>query len=274
MEEKGMDRREYHQYVWNSALQYLDARADPDVVRLHLTPAARANRHGLADVYRHMLESLTNRQGMPNAIGSIERLRPLFCDFDHTRTLERWSDDWKMLFDGIQDHLRHPPAMEEARSRKGSYWSIFCRGSLSAAQYLGRFDSLEGFVQYVHLFDERPETRPALALLMSHEIFGYGFALACDFLKEIGFSNYAKPDTDVTYIFHSLELCGTNPLDVFRAVSLMAEDVGETAYTVDEAFWLIGSGNLYLKGISFKTRKAKFVEQVRSQWRGMIDSSA
>ena len=45
-----------------------------------------------------------------------------------------------------------------------------------------------------------------LALLLKNEIHGYGFALACDFLKENYSPEYAKPDTHIQVIFYSLHL--------------------------------------------------------------------
>lgn len=150
-----------------------------------------------------------------------------------------------------------------------SYWVIFSRGSISGAEYLARFDILEDFLKYVKDFDERPTTRPALPFLMEREIFGYGFSLACDFLKELGFSNYAKPDTHLIDILSGLGVSSKLPLDVFRAVSLIAQEVGETPYAVDKAFWLIGSGKLYRCNVKFKTSKSEFIEEVKKEWQRM-----
>jgi hypothetical protein len=150
-----------------------------------------------------------------------------------------------------------------------SYWVIFSKGAMSGAKYLDRFDALEDFLQYVQDFDEKLTTRPALPFLMGHEIFGYGFSLACDFLKELGFSNYAKPDTHLIDIFSGLDVSSKAALDVFRAVSLLADEVEETPYAVDKAFWLIGSGNLYLNNAKFRTSKKEFIEEVRNEWQSM-----
>ncbi len=43
-------------------------------------------------------------------------------------------------------------------------------------------------------------------MLLDAEIFGYGFPLACDFLKEIGYVDYGKPDVHLKNIFCELGL--------------------------------------------------------------------
>jgi hypothetical protein len=101
---------------------------------------------------------------------------------------------------------------------------------------------------------------------MSEEIFGYGFSLACDFLKELGFTNYVKPDVHLIDIFSGVGLSSKHVLDVFQTASQIAHDVNETPYAVDKAFWLIGSGKLYLVGKKFKTNKFQFIDKVIYDW--------
>ena len=231
----------------------------------HMSLSSVSRPGSFLEVYFRLLRSLSNRRGMPNTIGPIESLSAVFCEFNHFQTLQRYSNNWEDLFDTIQREVQPESRMDKTNPH--SYWVIFSKGSISGAEYLARFDALEDFLQYVKDFDERPTTRPALPFLMGHEIFGYGFSLACDFLKELGFSNYAKPDTHLIDIFSGLGLSSKSPLDVFRTVSLMAHEVGETPYAVDKAFWLIGSGKLYLCNIKFKTSKSEFIEKVKSEWR-------
>lgn len=132
--------------------------------------------------------------------------------------------------------------MERDNSR--NYWTLFYKGSLSVARYLNQFDTFGDFLTFVNDFDAKASTRPALPLLLEKEIFGFGFALACNFLMEIGFANFCKPDVHLLDIFSGLGLAERSELNVFRIVSLMAEENGQTPFAVDKVFWLIGSGNL------------------------------
>lgn len=86
--------------------------------------------------------------------------------------------------------------------------------------------------------------------MISYEISGMGFPLACDFLKELGFSEYGKPDVHLKDIFKALNLIDQNEksatkLDyqTFKVIDRIAEENDTTAYSVDKIFWLIGSGN-------------------------------
>ena len=84
-------------------------------------------------------------------------------------------------------------------------------------------------------------------MLLAQEVDGFGFALACDFLKGLGYENFSKPDVHVKDVFWALELSpyGKSDYEVFRAVARVARNVGVTPYNVDKLFWLIGSGYFY-----------------------------
>ncbi len=96
-------------------------------------------------------------------------------------------------------------------------------------------------------FDEEERARPALPMLLAQEIEGFGFVLACDFFKGLGYENFSKPDVHVKDIFWAIGLSpwGTSDYEVFKAVARVARNVNVTPYNVDKLFWLIGSGNFY-----------------------------
>ena len=96
-------------------------------------------------------------------------------------------------------------------------------------------------------FDVDDRKRAALPMLLSQEIDGFGFALACDFLKELGFRTFAKPDVHVKAIVKGLGLSSENANDyaVFKAVVRIAANCGQTPYNVDKLLWLVGSGLFY-----------------------------
>jgi hypothetical protein len=235
-----------------------------ELVRRYMSLPERSKRNSFYEVYQRLLESLRNRRGMLNSIGDIGNLEIVFYGFDHQKTLQAYSCNWEKLFDAIR--IKTKPKSKMDKNNAHNYWVIFCKGSISAADYLSRFNTLDEFLGFIDDFDEKPNTRPALPLLMGEEIFGYGFALACDFLKEIGFSNYSKPDTHLIHIFSGLGISEKSQLDVFKMVSLLSDEVGQTPYAIDKVFWLIGSGNLYLHNVKFKTSKTEFIELVKTNW--------
>jgi hypothetical protein len=253
--------------AWDRALSYLAGRADLAVVRKRMIPnRAPKGFAGVHGVYWTFLASLSSPQGMPNSIGDIGRLDGVLFGFDHVRTFKAYPS-WEPLFDAIRRSVSPESRMD--KRNKHNYWTRFCKGAVSGAGYFSRFGSLAEFRSYVADFARNLSTRPALPLLMGEEIFGVKFALACDFLKEAGFADYCKPDVHLLDIFSGLGICERSPLDVFRQVTAMAEEVGETPFAVDKVFWLIGSGRLdpYDKRYDFGTDKHEFVAMVLREWR-------
>jgi hypothetical protein len=102
---------------------------------------------------------------------------------------------------------------------------------------------------------------------LKEEILGFGFALACDFLKEIGFMEYGKPDVWLRKIFVSLELCPPEATDneLLKAIIRVAQNSGVTPYKVDKVFWLIGSGNFYMESKKTRRNADRFIELVKRQ---------
>jgi hypothetical protein len=69
---------------------------------------------------------------------------------------------------------------------------------LSGAKFLSQFSSADDFYRWVDFFGEDERARSALPMLLPEEIAGFGFALACDFVKELDYENFSKPDAAST----------------------------------------------------------------------------
>ena len=201
----------------------------------------------LADAYRRLLESAQNRNMMASviagAIGGLGTLGPVLHGFA-PRLVVRHFVSWQALLDTIEKRL-HPTG--KIRRAKGSLWPLFARAALSGAAFLAQFSTAAELLSWIRVFDRDHRKRPALPLLLSQEIDGFGFALACDFLKELGFVNFAKPDVHVKAIVRALALAPEDADDytVFKTVVRIARNCDTTPYNVDKLFWLVGSGKFY-----------------------------
>lgn len=198
-------------------------------------------------IYRRLLESAQNR-GMASgvigdAIGGIENLSGVTFGFDPRRVLERYSGSDELLSEIITT-LR---PRGKVRRTPRSLWPQFCHSALSGARFLADFNSAQEFYAWIDSFLDDDRKLPALPLLLSKEIAGFGFALACDFIKEIGYDKLAKPDVHVGAIIQGLSLSEPKADDyaIFKTVLRIARHQGTTAYDVDKKFWLVGSGNFY-----------------------------
>lgn len=227
----------------------------------------------LAGIYQRLLESAQNANMKPNVIGGaingIDRLGIVLEDFDAKTVLKKYGESYEPLLHDIVDRLQ---PRGEIRKEKRAIWPQYCRTILSAAQFIVQFSSADDFYRYVDVYEQDNRSRASLPLYISYEIHGIGFALACDFLKELGYVNFPKPDVHLRGIFEELGLCDRNADDytLFKSIIRVAENAGETPYKVDKIFWLIGSGNFYNnQGIGdngrIGSRKSTFIEFVRKQ---------
>ena len=182
--------------------------------------------------------------GVGGAIGGVDKLGTVLCDFQPSEVLAKFTTSWEQVLDEIEGRLK-PTGKIRRTSR--SIWPHYCQTILSAAQFMVQFPTVDDFYQWVDFFDHDDRARAALPLLLDREIDGFGFALACDFLKELGYINFAKPDVHLRDIFVGLKLCSekADDYEVFKAVVRVAKNAGVTPYNADKLFWLVGSGYFY-----------------------------
>lgn len=199
-------------------------------------------------IYQRILESAQNanmKAGViGGAIGGVEKLSLVLEDFNPKAVVAKYMGDWESVLDDIVEKLE---PRGEIRRTPRSIWPHYCQTILSAASFIEQFSSASDFFGWVDFFDQDDRARASLPMLLSREIQGFGFALACDFLKEMGYVNFPKPDVHLRDIFTSLGLCKDKPGDyqLFKALIRVAGHAGVSAYNADKAFWLIGSGYFY-----------------------------
>ena len=199
-------------------------------------------------IYQRILESAQNanmKAGViGRAIGGVEKLSPVLEGFNAKAVLDKYAGDCETVLDDIVEQLK-PHGVVRRTSR--SIWPHYCQTILSAANFIEQFSSASDFFCWVDFFDRDDRARASLPMLLSREIEGFGFALSCDFLKEMGYVNFPKPDVHLRDIFTALSLCPDKSDDyhLFKAVIRVANHAGVSPYNADKAFWLTGSGYFY-----------------------------
>jgi len=219
------------------------------VLQCYLTPPdAKRVAVPLSEVFRRILSSAQNANMKASviggSIGGFNKLGKALFGFDPKRTQHKFAGDPVGLLKHIRKTLR---PRGKIRTSKKSIWPKYCRTVLSTATFLAQFQSGEDFLAWAeHLYrDDR--TMAALPLILASEIDGVGYALACDFFKDFGFTNYGKPDVHVNRLLVGLGLCAPNPTpyQAQRLIAQIARAENVPPYDVDKVFWLIGSGKLY-----------------------------
>ena len=169
-------------------------------------------------IYQRILESAQNANMKPGvigrAIGGVGKLSVVLEDFNPKAVLSKYAGDWEAILNDIVERLE---PRGEIRRTPRSIWPHYCQTILSAANFVEQFSSAPDFFGWIDFFDQDDRARASLPMLLSREIEGFGFALSCDFLKEMGYTNFPKPVTGngvkslfLTQLVGGKLLCGSS----------------------------------------------------------------
>ena len=216
----------------------------------------------LRNVYYQFIRSAQNYQQMPNVIAFDSRkkdIEEILYGYDYKKISEM---NPKNLYKEFRRRFKI-----KSEDSKYNSWSKWSNSIVDAAKFMKEFRNIEDFRSFVERFDYNVHTSMALPLLISEKINGIGFALACDLLKELGFTRYPKPDVHLKEVFSKLGLSDDDPISTFEAIVRMSDickDIDEsvTPYKVDKIIWLICSGKYYLEKPMQKQpgRKKEFIK--------------
>ena len=257
----------YYKRIFEKAREYLLSfeEINKNMIEKHLNHwKEKQKANSLNDLLVAILESAQNKQGMPNTIGDIKNLRPYLEDFAPLRIIEKYDNNWEKLFRTIENNYIPPGRM--VINNPQSFWVIFCKSAISASTFLSHFSNVKEFNRCISQFYLNEYTRLALPLLLKEEIDGFGFALACDFLKENGYPEFIKPDVHIKAIFNGIGISRSDSdYEIFKDAIKFSKSIGEIPYVVDKLFWLVGSGYFYLNEVRINTNRNEFIEEVRKE---------
>jgi hypothetical protein len=200
------------------------------------------------ELYRRLLSSAQNANMKANviggSIGGFDNLGKALFSFDPGKVEKKYADDPDKLLNNIVKKLK---PSGEIRTLPQSIWPKYCKTILSSAAFLRQFKNGEDFYEWANYLYGDQRSMAALPMILEAEIEGIGYPLACDFLKELGFVDYGKPDVHINQIFVGIGLCkqGASPYHVQKVITQIATAAKVSSYNVDKLFWLIGSGKFY-----------------------------
>jgi hypothetical protein len=260
-----MKMEKKYQFVYNHAKDFLreiineNKELNEEILKKHLENEQMVFTD-LRDINQRLVESLSNRNMMASVIniqGKKEKIKLLLYNFEPDKILESYKTS-EILLSEFKKHF----IIKNFESKR-NLWRKFSEGIISGSKFLSSFKSKDNFDNFVKLFSFNKYTKAALPMLLSKEIKGFGFALSCDFLKELGYREYPKPDRHLIKIFYELGLCNSKePYEVYKAIIEMSENVDDDAYTIDKTFWLISSGK-FLNDIKVSRNRDKFIGKMK-----------
>ncbi len=203
------------------------------------------------DVYELLAIILQDFNRYPNVINFKERkteIKTILKNYDLTYISALFADDLLNAFKA------------EFGFAKDTMWKRYCKGLISAAKFLLSFKDITEFRKVCDSMNTSDITREAFALFLSTKIDNMGFALACNFLKELGYQEYPKPDVHIIDICYDLGLISNkNPIDAYEATVKVAREANVSPYHLDKLWWLICSGNFYRYNKTVKPEKKNFI---------------
>ena len=247
-----MDTQKKNRKFYHFAYDYLLNKTPPEVTedllkKYLVVPKSEQFFFSINDIFYRMLCSAQNRQMSVNvigrAIGNVQNLGKVLDDFNVEYVLNHFSD-YKILLEEIENTF---DLKGKIRIKEKSLWPQYCKTIISVAKFLSQFKNSKDFLLWIRTFYEDNKSMAVLPLLISTEIYGFGFALVCDFLKELGFTNYGKPDVHIKEILIAYDFLSENESDynVLKTMINIAQDANVTCYALDKVLWLIGSGKFY-----------------------------
>ncbi len=248
-----MNQQQKDKQVYDEARSFLLS-STPDeiteeILESYLSlPSPTHDNISLKDLYHRLLASAQNANMkvdvIGGSIGGVQNIGQVLFDFEHEKVLEEYSGNTERMLDNIIKILK--PKGKIRRTPK-SIWPKYCRTIISGAEFFAQFRDSKAFLDWVDHFYKDKKSLAALPMILEAEIYGIGFPLACDFLKELGYINYGKPDVHIIEIFEATGLTekGASNYQVLKAITRISENINLSAYNVDKLFWLIGSGYFY-----------------------------
>ena len=226
----------------------------------------KSNFNTLEDLFERMIISAQNYQRTPKVIGFAskrDKIKQLLFNYNLSEISKISRDD---LYAKFQKEFK---LHITAKNKKQDCWYKWSQSIIDSASFLTSFKDVKDFKNFIDLFQYNIETKTALPLLISTKIFGMGFPLACDFLKEIGYTDYPKPDIHIKDIIKVLlKLDTEDKISNISAYEMIIDIATKsnrnvTPYKLDKILWLICSGNFYDDDVKPKSHKKDFLEVLK-----------
>jgi len=248
--------------IYNAAYNFLKEKVGEKILRAQLDYYEKFSAKSLKVIFQHMLNSLKNKQGYVNFIAATEDMSTILFQFDPVKVHDYYNGDWKKLFIKFRNKFGKYYKMKINDNRNA--WVIYTKGVLSCAKFLSNFKNVKDFDKFVKSFFHNEFTIASLPMLLEKEIFGYGFPLACDFIKELGYPQYGKPDVHIKDIFQKLKIVDNDSdYEAFKMIVKIGLLVDQPPVIVDKIFWLIGSGNFDQSDVKIARQKNNFYKYLR-----------
>lgn len=263
-----MTTKEKNCFVYKKAIEYLWEKSEgltQEMLDTYLDDKRKSTMNEVFQVAVYSFRDWNPQFGKSGITEHKEEIESLFKDFDvyhfnqniSTLPEDELDELFKRAFKGSND------AYKKVKE------NVCC-----TAKFLSEFKNSAEMYAYFDSFDStKKEERDKLIQTIANRIKWWGVALVANWLKDIGMSNYSKPDEHVVYIISNLGLSSDDEYDVIEAVFRIAEDYKlidneASAFKLDRLLWLIGSKSRFYNHkniVIFTGNREEFVEIVKRE---------
>lgn len=213
--------------------------------------AARRGSEQKNDIMKMLAFILQNRFNLPNVINFENNYDVL------SAVTNQFDADIVANFD--KDVLIQELAEEINFDSSSRSWNNYAQGLIDAAKYLEKIKnfSYDSYLKYA-------ESNPDTVINELCQIKGMGPALARNFLKEIGVTQFGKPDVHLYAVFESFDSSVVNETTFDSALTQQASKANVSSFELDRIIWLICSGNYFKHHIKIgkRTLRDNFIKEL------------
>lgn len=204
------------------------------------------------NILEELASSLQTGQSLPNVINFIDRRDQLKTIFKNYSVSDLIASNENDLYNDCFNEFGRCVI-------NGSFsWKKYIGGILDGAYILSRFSNVNQFIDEINNFanlhngltfeqyqDSKGTNMRASQNTRGWKIYGMKNAIASNFLKEIGFLDYVKPDTHFKAALQAINVTFTDDNDCLRKGRDIARKCRVTPYALDRVVWLCCSGHYY-----------------------------
>jgi len=125
-----------------------------------------------------------------------------------------------------------------------STWNKYCNGLIDAANYLNVYSNYHNYDTHIRTYLAGHRENYLINELCT--ITGIGPALARNYLKEIGYLSFGKPDLHLMPIFQSFDPTVIDYTTFDASLRVQSVKCGVSPYVLDRTLWLICSGDYFI----------------------------
>ena len=213
--------------------------------------------HELRDLFRRFCLSLANRGGPlfnvvfggPRKSSAFQhRYASVLAGYDPAAVFTTYAgQDQRLCRELLAKRGFSPEKRKRQLSTSRSGFAQYARGVLAGAEYFSRFSDGGDFARFVTKWLTDRDVAAMLPQHFAELIPGFGYALAADFLKEVGVKELGKPDRWVRRVMGAAGWIHEDAPDVEveQLFWLAWEELGDEYQPViiDKLMYLVGTGN-------------------------------